>query len=230
MVPTRGPKDSIIWSDVMRSITGDFAVFERAAASELGAHGMVTGGPGEAVTVGGGNTGAHAGDTRARVTGDAAVGSGGGAGTAVADEGASSTAGRGVEAEAHHGGACDAAHRDMTDEGAVADGNAGARATAVGIGRASGDATDDRDGGGETAIVGEGARVVTTYAGGVTIDDTPAALAPAGGVTKKRRAKRSHTGQDARKFLGRAESLPAGRSGALGPPPPDGGDEDSLVA
>ena len=68
------------------------------------------------------------------------------------------------------------------------------RATAVGIGRASGDAADDRDGGGETAIVGEGARVVATYAGGATIDDTPVALALAGGVTKKRRAKRSRTG------------------------------------
>ena len=32
-----------------------------------------------------------------------------------------------------------------------------ARATAVGIARASGDAADDRDGGSETAIVGEGA-------------------------------------------------------------------------
>ena len=52
------------------------------------------------------------------------------------------------------------------------------------------DAADDRDGGGETAIVGEGARVVATYAGGATIGDTPAALAAAGGVIKKRRAKR----------------------------------------
>ena len=84
----------------------------------------------------------------------------------------------------------------MSDEGTVVDGNAGARATAVCIGRASGDATDDRDDGGETAVVGEeGARVVTTYADGTTIDDTPAALAPAGGVTKKRRAKRNTRGR-----------------------------------
>ena len=81
----------------------------------------------------------------------------------------------------------------------------------------------------EYCVVGEGELVVTTYAGGTTIDDTPAALAPAGGVTKKRRAKRSHMGQDARKCLRRAESLLAGRSGPPGPPPPDGGDGDDLV-
>ena len=46
--------------------------------------------------------------------------------------------------------------------------------------------------------------------------------------TKKKRAKHSHTGQDARKCLRRAESLPAGRSGAPGPPPPDGDDGDNL--
>ena len=62
-----------------------------------------------------------------------------------------------------------------------------------------------------------------------SLDDTPAALTPAGGVTKKRRAKRSRTGQNAGKCLRRAESLPAGRSGAPGPPPPDGGDGDNLV-
>ena len=62
-----------------------------------------------------------------------------------------------------------------------------------------------------------------------SIDDTPAALAPEGKVTKKRRARRKHTGQDARKCLRRAASLPVGRSGAPGPPPPDGGDGDNLV-
>ena len=119
---------------------------------------------------------------------------------------------------------------DMTGEGRTMDDNAGVRATIVGIGRASGDATDDRDSGGETAIVGEGPRrVVATYASGAAIDGTPAALAPAGGVTKKRRAKRSRTGQDARKCLRRAESLLAGRSGAPGPPPPDSDDGGDLV-
>ena len=74
-----------------------FAVFERAAASELGAHGMVPDGPGEAATGGGGNAGAHAAAARACATDGAAVGSGGGAGAEVADEGASSTAARGMK-------------------------------------------------------------------------------------------------------------------------------------
>ena len=168
-----------------------FVVFRRAAASDLGAHGMVTDGPGEAATGGGGNTGPNAVATRACATGEAAVGSGGGAGAEVADEGASSTTDRGMKEEAHSGGACDGAKTDMVDKGTVADDSAGARATAVGIGSASGDATDDHDGGGETEIVGEGAQAVTTYAGGATIDDTPVALAPAGGKKKRRRARSS---------------------------------------
>ena len=83
----------------------DFAVFERTASSELGAHGMVTDGPGEAATGGGGNAGAHAAAARVCATDGAAVDSGGGAGAEVADEGASSTAVRGMEEEAHSDGA-----------------------------------------------------------------------------------------------------------------------------
>ena len=138
--------------------SGDFDVFERMVASELGAHGMVTDGPGEAATSGGGgDAGVHAAVARECATDGAAGDSGGGAGADVADEGASSTAGRGVEAEARSGGACGAAHTDMAGEGTLVDGNAGVCVTTVGIGRASGDATDDRDGGGEAAIVREGA-------------------------------------------------------------------------
>ena len=65
--------------------------------------------------------------------------------------------------------------------------------------------------------------------GGAAIDGSPAALAPAGGMTKKRRAKRNHPGRGACKCLRRAESLLAGRSGAPGPPPLDGDDDDDLV-
>ena len=70
---------------------------------------MVTDGPGEAATGGGGNAGAHAAAARECATDGAAVDSGGGAGAEVADEGASSTAVRGMEEEAHSGGAFDGA-------------------------------------------------------------------------------------------------------------------------
>ena len=66
--------------------SNDFEVFERTAASGLGAHGMVTGGPGEAAKGGGGYASAHAAAARACATGGAAVGSGGEAGAAVADK------------------------------------------------------------------------------------------------------------------------------------------------
>ena len=71
--------------------SGDFFFdfFERTAASDLGAHGMVTDGPGEAETKGGGgHASAHAAAAaRACAMDCTAVGSGGGAGAETADEG-----------------------------------------------------------------------------------------------------------------------------------------------
>ena len=64
-----------------------------------------------------------------------------GAGMAVDTDAKPSTAADDVDAST--------AHADMTGEGTVVDGDAGVRATAVEFGRALGDATDDRDGGGE---------------------------------------------------------------------------------
>ena len=61
--------------------------------------------------------------------------------------------------------------------------------------------------------------------GNVTSAHVPAVVVE----TKKKRARRSHTGQDARKCLRRAESLPAGRSRAPGLPSADGGDGDNLM-
>ena len=66
--------------------SNDFEVSKRTAASGLGAHGMATGGPGEAAKGGGGYASAHAAAARACATGGAAVGSGGEAGAAVADK------------------------------------------------------------------------------------------------------------------------------------------------
>ena len=75
--------------------SGIFAVFERAAATELGARGMVAdGGPGVVATGGGGSTGAPAGAACARdATDNAAVDSSGEKGASVAHAASSTTAG-----------------------------------------------------------------------------------------------------------------------------------------
>ena len=178
-----------------------FDFFESTAALELGAHGMVTGSPGEAAT--GGNTGAHDGDTRACVPGDAAVGSGGGAGATVADEGASSAAGRGVEAEPHSGGACSAAHTDMADDGTVVDGNAGARATAV------------------AGVVDEGAVAAGMHGTSAFSGDgaTPDLVPVEGTGRRKRRIRHNRAEQDSRKCRCRTERLSAMQLDTPGPGP-----------
>ena len=79
----------------------DFAVFERTAASELGAHGMVTDGPGEAATGGGGNAGAHTAAARACATDGAAVERSGADGAGMLAEGALAVVVHSTEAEAH---------------------------------------------------------------------------------------------------------------------------------
>ena len=61
----------------------------------------------------------------------------------------------------------------------------------------TGDAAVDSSDADGTGIAGEGARAVTTYAGGETFGDTPAALAPVGGKRKRRRARSSSRPQTA---------------------------------
>ena len=58
---------------------GNFEVLEKAGALGLGAHGVVTDGPGEAATGGGSNAGAHAIAAGECATDGAAVDSSGGA-------------------------------------------------------------------------------------------------------------------------------------------------------
>ena len=71
-----------------------FEVVERAVASELGAHGMATDGPGEVAIGRGGSTGARAAAACTRnATDDAAVDSGGGTGATVAHVASSTSAG-----------------------------------------------------------------------------------------------------------------------------------------
>ena len=63
--------------------------------------------------------------------------------------------------------------------------------------------------------------MIAAYAGGAAIDGTPARLAPAGGVTKKKRAKRIHTGHRTRvSAFGALRTFLPGEMGPRGLLPP----------